>query len=184
MAEIKVERKGPPWWLWVLLALLAVALVWWAIAAFGDEDGEAPATEAAAVGAPAATAPASAATDERALTDIATVLDADDPSALVGREVDLRGVRVLEMVGDATFWVGRGPDQRIFVILDEQIPSPPPEVEGRVNVNAGQMVDIKGVMRRGGDLPGGDVLDQRDRDALGDGPVYIWARNADVASRP
>ena len=94
------------------------------------------------------------------------------------------GVQVLEMVGDATFWVGRSADERAFVILDEQIPSPPPEVEGRVNVNAGQTVDIVGAVRAGGDLPGEDVLDRFDRAAVDGRPIYIWARSVTVATRP
>jgi hypothetical protein len=75
-------------------------------------------------------------------------------------------------------------DDRAFVILDEQIPSPPPEVEGRVNVNAGQTVDITGSVRAGGDLPDGDVLDQGDRNAVDGRPIYIWAQSATVATRP
>lgn len=184
MAEIKVERKGVPWWAWLLLAILAVVLVWWAIAALSGDDVDdevlTPAGDAAVVD----TAPVGPATPGEAVTDIGALLDAENPTALVGREVRLEDVRVLEMVGDATFWVGRGADDRMFVILDEQIPSPPPDVEGRVNVNAGQTVDIVGSVRAAGDLPGGDVLDQTGRDAAGEGPVYVWAQSATVATRP
>ncbi|OHB38138.1 MAG: hypothetical protein A2882_05810 [Phenylobacterium sp. RIFCSPHIGHO2_01_FULL_70_10] len=110
-------------------------------------------------------------------------MDAQDPAALVGREVRLQGVSVQEMVGDASFWVGEDQDRRVFVILDEQIPSPPPEVEGRVNVNQGQTVDVQGSVRAGDDLPGG-VLDDEGRNALGDRPIYVWAQAAQVATRP
>ena len=115
--------------------------------------------------------------------DLAVLMDAQDPAALVGREVRLQGVSVQEMVGDASFWVGEDQDRRVFVILDEQIPSPPPEVEGRVNVNQGQTVDVQGSVRAGDDLPGG-VLDDEGRNALGDRPIYVWAQAAQVATRP
>jgi hypothetical protein len=189
MAEIKVQRKGVPWWAWLLLAILAIVLIWWAVEAFSGDDADEemapPATDAAVVDTAPVAAPGSpdGAAGER-ITDIGALLDAEDPTALVGREVRLEDVRVLEMVGDATFWVGRGANDRMFVILDEQIPSPPPDVEGRVNVNAGQTVDIMGAVRASGDLPGGGVLDQTGRTAAGEGPVYIWARSATVATRP
>lgn len=182
MAEIKVQRKGIPWWAWLLLALLAVVLIWWAIDTFGGEEAEPPLTDPAIVET-GPVAPEAPPADGEAVTDIATLIDAEDPAALVGREVRLQGVQVLEMVGDATFWVGRGAENRVFVILDEQIPSPPPDVEGRVNVNAGQTVDIVGAVRAGGDLPD-DVLDRFGRDAVSGEPVYIWARSATVATRP
>lgn len=185
MAEIKVQRKGPPWWVWLLIAVLAVSLIWWAVASFGGDDAEPPAADVAVVDTlPLDAPPAAREPSGAAITDLATLIDASDPTALVGREVRLQGVQVLEMVGDATFWIGRNRDDRVFVILDEQIPSPPPNVEGRVNVNTGQTVDIVGAVRAGTDLPGGDVLDQGDRNAVGTLPVYVWARSATVATRP
>ena len=188
MAEIKVERKGLPWWAWLIMALVAVALIWWVVAEMGDdEETDLAAPDVAIVETvPPPVMPMDPATGGQAgaITDIATLLDAEDPAALVGRQVRLEGVQGLDMVGDATFWVGRGDDDRAFVILDEQIPSPPPEVEGRVNVNAGQTVDITGSVRAGGDLPDGDVLDQGGRDAVEGRPIYIWAQSATVATRP
>lgn len=184
MAEIKVQKKGAPWWVWLIAALVAVAVIWWAVAEFGGDDTETAAVDVAVVETEPAAPVAPAPTPDAAITDIAAILDAEDPTALIGREVRLEGVQVLEMVGDATFWVGRGADARAFVILDEQIPSPPPEVEGRVNVNAGQTVDIVGAVRGGGDLPGEDVLDRFDRAAVDGRPIYIWARSVTVATRP
>lgn len=188
MAEIKVQRKGAPWWVWLLLAILAILLLWWAVQAFTGDDAE---VEPPVAGAVVEDAPpvspdgtAGEAAGQDAITDIGALLDAENPTALVGREVRLEDVRVLEMVGDATFWIGRGAGDRMFVILDEQIPSPPPGVEGRVNVNAGQTVDLVGAVRASGDLPGGEVLDRTGRTAAGEGPVYIWARSATVATRP
>ncbi|WP_375269078.1 hypothetical protein [Phenylobacterium sp.] len=186
MAEIKVQKKsGWPWWAWVILALVAVALIWWAMSAMGDEEEATVATTPPAVAtAPGAVGDETAGAVDRApITDLAVLMDAQDPAALVGREVRLQGVSVQEMVGDASFWVGEDQDRRVFVILDEQIPSPPPEVEGRVNVNQGQTVDVQGSVRAGDDLPGG-VLDDEGRNALGDRRIYVWAQAAQVATRP
>lgn len=187
MAEIKVQKKsGWPWWAWLIIAVLAVVLVWWALSAMGNDEDETPyATNPP----PAVTEPAVSGTETPStaqaepVTDLATLMDAQDPASLVGREVRLGGVAVQQMVGDASFWIGEGQDRRVFVILDEQIPSPPPEVEGRVNVNQGQTVDVQGRVRAGDDLPGG-VLDDEGRSALGERPIYIWARATQVATRP
>lgn len=187
MAEIKVQKKSRvPLWAWVILGLLALALLWWAANAFDRDVEKTVAVTPPVISAePVVAGPENVApqTNTVPLTDLGRLMNAEDPAALVGREVRLQGVPVQAMVGDASFWLGEGQDRRVFVILDEQIPSPPPEVEGRVNINRGQTVDVQGVVRAGTDLPDG-VLDQYGRAALGDRPIYVWARAAQVASRP
>lgn len=179
MAEIKVTKKSAvPWWAWLLLAVVAVALIWWAIATLGDDE-ESTAQTAPAV--PAEQAAPAAAGD--VITDVSTLLAANDPAALIGRQVRLDGVQIQEMVGDATFWIGPSADQRVFVVLNEQIPSSPSDVEGRVNVNAGQTVDLQGSLRAADDLPAG-VLDDAGKRQVADRRIYIWAQTAEVASRP
>ena len=199
MAEIKVQRKsGVPWWLLLLLVVLLFGLIWWFVARAGGEDddtilaSDAPAAAGAtavadgergggeavtgtptATGAPAAGEP---------VTDMNTILTAGDARSLVGRDVRLEDVPVQQMVGDAAFWIGATAGQRVLVILNEQIPSPPPSVEGRVNVNAGQTVDIRGRMRAADDLPGSAGLEQRERDAARGQQVYVWAESAEVVS--
>ncbi|MBU2136970.1 MAG: hypothetical protein KKA45_12325, partial [Alphaproteobacteria bacterium] len=100
MAEIKVERKGLPWWAWLIMALIAVALIWWVVAEMGDDEDDLAASDVAIVETvPTPVMPMDPATggEAGAVTDIATLLDAEDPAALVGRQVRLEGVQVLDM---------------------------------------------------------------------------------------
>ena len=191
MAEIKVQRKtGVPWWLLLLLAVLAFGLIWWLVARSGNNDAD---TDLLAEAPPAATAPGLAGGDAGAtatgepaagdaVTDVNTILNAGDARTLVGRDVRLEDVAVQEMVGDAAFWIGASGGERVLVILDQQIPSPPPSVEGRVNVNAGQTVDVRGRMRAATDLPPAAGLEPREREAARGQQVYIWADSAEVVS--
>ena len=53
MADIPVKprRTGTPWWLWAVLAVVLLALVWFALELFGDDEAEADRTEAVELGA-------------------------------------------------------------------------------------------------------------------------------------
>lgn len=152
MAEIPVERKsgGIPWWVWLLLAALIVGLLIWMFS--GDDEAEtaaAPAT-APAVVAPAVETPAPVGTDVAAagpITDLATITGAAGLTSMVGREVQLSGVPVQAVVGDRTFWVGTNEGQRALVVLNEEPTPAQPGVEGRYDVNAGQVIDLTGTIR-------------------------------------
>ena len=144
------QKKGMPWWVWALLALLLIGLIWFFVA-LGDD------TEEGAANDPAATATATevsepTATDEPEavegqVTDLTVFFDAEDPASLVGSEVQLQqGAAVQSVVGDKTFWVGPGQDQQLFVFLEEE--GDPAGVEGMVDVNAGQQVTISGTIEK------------------------------------
>lgn len=176
MTEIPIERKssGVPWWVWLLGALLLIALLFWLLS---DNDREevaavAPVEQSAVVAAPAAEAGGP-------ITDLATLTSAGGLAALVGREVRLSAVPVTSVVGDRTFFVGEGP-QRAFVVLNEQ-PAPGNDVEGRYNVQQGQMVDVNGVVRRTGDSAlSGDPVEglPTGQDAV------IHAQSLNIVQRP
>lgn len=145
MAEIKVEKKGSPWWLWVLGAVLVLALLMWLLGnndRVGDREvAEAPMTT------PRTTPYMDEPTESAAgpITDLATLANVDAQAA--GRTVQLERVRVLNVVGDRTFYVGENDAQRVFVVLN-QAPTPGTPTEGRYNVQAGQMLNVNGVVRR------------------------------------
>ena len=187
MAEMRIQRKSrAPWWLWLLPFVLLLALIWWlaSVLADGEDDRiagaaglEDPVAVAPAAGAPA---PQGAAAGEP-ITDLAAITGAADARALAGREVRLSGARVGRMIGDATFWIGSG-QKRVLVILDQVIPSEPRTVEGRVNVNSGQSVDIQGRLRAADDAPPDGVLGAEGRRLLAGQQAYIWADAVQVAT--
>ncbi|MET1755825.1 hypothetical protein ABVV53_10195 [Novosphingobium sp. RD2P27] len=137
MVEIPVERKsgGVPWWVWVLLVVVALGLlIWWA----SDDEVVPVETETAAVVAVPPAGPT-------AVTDISMLLP-QIPADFVGREVQLNGVQVQEVVGDVGFWIGPSAEQRIYAVLTEER-TPETAMEGEADVNAGAMADITGTIR-------------------------------------
>lgn len=79
------------------------------------------------------------------LTDVLVIVAAPDRPSLVGRRVRFTDVKVQDVVGDTTFYVGPSATQRILVDLDEQ-PAPNSDVEGGVDVNPGQTISFTGVV--------------------------------------
>ena len=187
MAEMRIRRKsGGAWWLWLLLLVLLLALIWWLVTALSDrhddriagaEGLEEPVAASSAAGARSV----EGATAGEPITELAAITGAADAGALAGRPVRLSGARVDRMIGDATFWIGSGQD-RVLVILDQVIPSEPRTVEGRVNVNSGQSVDIQGRLRAAADAPPEGVLSAEDQRQLADRQVYVWADAVQVAT--
>ena len=154
MAEIPVEKKGGiPWWVWLLL-LLALALLLWFLLADNDDDVEAVATEDDAAliadpdddGLPEVTDAAG-----ETITDLALIANNSDGS-LDGRRVELTGVTAGSVPEDAGFYIlAPGTTQeRVWVVLEE-VRTPDTPIEGRVDVDQGDTVDIVGVMRRAGE---------------------------------
>lgn len=164
MTEIKVEHDkrggGVPWWVWAILALLIVAaLLWWLL----DDDDDAelvrepvtaemvapiePVGTPGAIGDAGAIAPGdqTAAGAAGPITDASLLYDGIDQQ-MVDRPVRLSGVRILEVVGDAGFWVGENEQRRVYAILDE-VRTPDTPTEGRVDLNPGQLVDLNGIVR-------------------------------------
>lgn len=165
MTEIKVERDdkgGMPWWLWPLLALILVAaLLWWIL----DNDDDAKAVRepvaAEAVVTPVPVVPIvttgtegnmaaggnqmAGGTGSGPITDASMLFGGIDQS-MVGRPVQLSNVPVMQVVGDAGFWIGENEQRRTYVVLNEQR-TPNTPTEGRVDVNQGQRISLNGTIR-------------------------------------
>lgn len=184
MAQIPIEehKSGSSWWLW-LLGLILLAGVIWLLAGLFDE----PEAEPVAVAPEVVEAPAYEPEPMGAITSVSTILDASDPATLAGRDVQLDGMRVTEVIGDSTFYVtatDADTDRRLFVVLDEQMNTPPPSVEGRYDVTEGQMVSVMGSLRE---------LDRTDPDVWGitgneaermmNDEVYLRAQSLDITSQ-
>lgn len=205
--EIPVKKNsGSLWWLWLAVALTLIALfLWWVLAAGRNEElseamDDAPAILATAppmlepvAGDPASSTnvatPASPTNmgappvidgDPGLITDLATVMNAEDPTDLVGREFQLTGVRVLRVVGDRTFWVGNGPERQVFAALRE-VPPPGWPTDADININPRQTISMSGVVRR----PGENAFGGRPLQDMPPGtPIVLHAERAEVLTRP
>jgi len=80
------------------------------------------------------------------ITDVVVIASAPDQQSLVNRQVQFANVPVQSVIGDRTFWVGSGNDQRLLVVLDEALDSG--NTERALDVNAGQTLTMNGIVRR------------------------------------
>ncbi len=155
MANIPVERKdGTPWWLWLLGLLLLGGLIWLGAELFDNEpDADEIAGTEDNVGM----------IDDAELDDDLTGLAGggveDEISSLaalatgtanVGREVNLRGVRVINVVGDSSFFITESGDDRVLVVLEDlgEEERGAEGSDGRYNVDEGETLDVRGTVER------------------------------------
>lgn len=132
MAEIPVTKKsGLPWWVWLLLALLVLALIYFLFLAGDDDVDTVERTDVEVV------------ETAGVITDLTTI-EQGTAATLAGRRVDLDGVTVESMAGDRGFTVTDGLGASAFVVLQEVVPGPDSGADGDVNVDAGQTLDITG----------------------------------------
>lgn len=148
MAEIPVEKKSSMAWLWWLLLLAGIiALLWWALAGDDDDtvdtlDDDVVATDTMDTDDTLDTGDALNTGEVTAITGLAGLAGLGD---MIGREVELSGVAVNEVVGDEAFTVGEG-DNETLVMFDEER-TPNTAMEGNVDVNPGSNVTITGTVR-------------------------------------
>ncbi|MDT0576729.1 hypothetical protein RM533_11130 [Croceicoccus sp. F390] len=121
MAEIPVEKKSSMSWLWIILAIIVLALLAWWI--FSDDD-DVVATADNDVVATEAMAPAMLA---------------------VGERVDLDNVRVTSLAGDMAFNADVN-GQNMLVVFN-QVPTPGDATEGEYDINPGSMLNMEGEVR-------------------------------------
>ncbi len=153
MAEIPVTKQtGSKSWLWILLALLAVALLaWWILADNEDETAGYVADDTVAASTVAPTGMLTA-----------------------GETVDLDGVEVSSLAGDMAFYIEMN-GQRVPVFFD-QVPTPGDATEGEYDINPGSIVNIEGEVRSATDtLPA-----NADPSILGDSQNYIFANSIEM----
>lgn len=179
MVEIPVERKsGVPWWLWALGLLLLGLLLWWIL---DEPDPDVAAVDPIATEAvlPAAVEPApieAAAVAGPPISDVILIVDAPDRPVLAGREVRLANMRVLDVVGDRTFFVGPDANRRLFVVLNEAVPG-----DSAIDINPGQTVNLQGVLRR----PGDGVIGGQPIEGMPAGTdLFLHAQTAEIVKRP
>lgn len=146
MADIPVQKKtgfGMPWWLWLLLAILIIALLVWLLADDDDASVSAGQTQNTQLATPTQSRGVDRASGP--VTSIAALVDATSNMAMAGREVDLEDVAVQSLAGDMAFWVGENPANRVFVVFDQQR-TPDLNKEGKLDINRGSSVNIEGIV--------------------------------------
>lgn len=173
MAEIPVHKKGGiPWWVWLLLALIIAALLWWLLA---DNDRADPVTDPLVTETtPVIDETVIADTTVGPITTMGALMGAPLAS-MIGREVVLTGVPVESLEGDQAFYIGDSPTNRALVVFNEQ-PTPGMAMEGNVDVNPGSMVTLRGTVRDGAATPPPGTTTPLPAGA------YIEASNVDVVS--
>jgi hypothetical protein len=176
MPELDIQRRettGMPWWVWLLIAVLAVALIWWIIAATtGDRElaemtpGVAPTEQVAG-----------AREDAGDLTSaewLPLAAMRANPDNYFNQSVSGIGT-VAEVASDQGFWIEqRG--ERVFVVKDEPLVATPAlttgqqvSLQGTVH-NPDNMQEVAGVMQ----------LDEATLKMLQGEPAFIKAAAIEV----
>ncbi len=163
MADMAHDRKSNLSWLWWLLLLAGIAALIYFIVKPENEGAEQALanddTSAAIADPDDDDLPeiAGATADGEAITDLALIATTSDGS-LEGRRVELTNVRAGSVPEDAGFWLEAGDDSRVWVVLEE-VRTPNTPIEGRVDVDRGDRVDVVGIMRKATDgAPAGAAI--------------------------
>ncbi len=120
------------------------------------------------------------------ITDVLLIV-VPDPTPLVGRRVRLTNVKVQDVVGDRTFYVGANENQRVLVVFEEEA-TPNTPIDGKVDVNKGQTVAINGVIRQ---MPSvdearrrfGKLMNEAELKALANQRIYIQTDDPKIIKR-
>ena len=117
--------KRKPWWLWALLALLALAILLFALAQCGNSSGNSTDPASTAAPAPSSAPGGGAGAGQGSLTAEGTSLlpvaqGASSNAGLtshVGKAATAQGVLVQSVPADEGFWVGPSETDRVWVQL-------------------------------------------------------------------
>ena len=137
MSTIPVERTGTPWWVWLLGALVLLALIWFLVAALGDDDSDVVVADN----------DADVAVVEDPNPMVAATPPVADPADVEATALDLSNLYVTRVVGDRTFFVAPSEamsDQETLVILDQNNSPEVVGIEGQVDINPGQRIALTG----------------------------------------
>lgn len=92
------------------------------------------------------------------LTDVVAILAVPDKATLIDRAVQLDGIIVQRVTGDKTFFVGPSAEQEFLAVIADEEPSPTTPIEGEVDINAGQTVNLIGTIQQ---VPSIEEMQQR-----------------------
>lgn len=169
MAEIPVEKKSSMAWLWVLLALIVAALLFWLLAA-GDDDVDPVVANTTETEMVETDAPIAADAMPMTLTAILA-----QPQSYIGQQFSGE-VGVSGPLTDRGFWIENDGARMFALIMDE-----PREVP--VDIDAGQRLRISGgTIRAGGEVGEleGAPLDDDTRAVLAEQDVFLIVDEARI----
>lgn len=173
MAEIPVKRKSSLAWLWLLLAILVLALLaWWVLS--DEDEGDRVSTEVVTESM-IAESPVTTSAGTTTPMSIAAVLS--NPAAYVGRDDFAAEVTVPEVPTDRGFWI-EGEGQRMFAVLIDN----PQEVP--IDINAGQRLRVANGMIRDAsfvDRMPGKPLDADTIALIRDQPAFLVVDEENIA---
>ncbi len=124
------RRPGVPAWAWPLIPLVLGALAL-GLSLRGANDQRAGSSQPTA---------------GNAVTDMLTVVNAADKSTFVGRPAEFANVKVQNVTGNRSFWIGPNKDQQLFVVADDPSNGGPPAAAAQVQ--SGQNVTVSGVIEQ------------------------------------
>ncbi len=172
MAQIPVERKSGSPWAWIVGLIALAALVWIVVAVVNDNDdqvAEAPGSytdttgeaepglaENGPMGQTELGVPDTTASVAGTVTNYTSLTTATDPSDFINKKVELHDLRVDRVVGDSTFVIMRSNDgtQNMLLVQMRQMGESrnpnelPIGVDGRYDINEGDVVDVYGTVQR------------------------------------
>ncbi|MDZ4738129.1 MAG: hypothetical protein SGJ07_17440 [Rhodospirillaceae bacterium] len=175
MAEV-YDKKSPPMWVWIvgaIIALIVIFLIWNWMRPIAPVVTSPPMVTAPAP------APAPAASTAPATTAVAPVaLIVAVPADYFDRDVS-GTARVADVPTDRGFYLEEN-GRRMLAILGKDF------TEKQVNVNAGQMVRVSGVVRASSKLDEAEVgsLQPATRDLITKEPVYLVVKQVEILARP
>lgn len=178
MAEIHMEKRerSSMGWLWILLAILLIALlVWW----FWPDEPEIAAIDTT----PTPMTATAVVTDPvtPAANTVATLAAiTSDPQQWVGKEYSGM-VTVVEVPTDRGFWIEEN-GARMLALVDDG------PAEAPIDINQGQQIRIRGTIRDAAYLPNlpGKPLDADTKALVDQNPVYLVAGESaiEIVDRP
>lgn len=129
MVKIPIQKKSSFNWLWLIPAIVVIALIaWWLM---GSDD-----------------------TETSQYNNSSTAVIASNGAFAIGDSVQIERATVTELTGDMSFMINHE-GQDYLVVFDERR-TPGEATEGRYDINAGQTINISGeVMAANARMPSG-----------------------------
>ncbi|NCN85529.1 MAG: hypothetical protein GW808_07130 [Sphingomonadales bacterium] len=166
MADDIKEPRSRYGWAWAIITIgMFLGLVFW-VFNLGDELSDTPPTVEEQMTSELANpqvitidiTPDPIVVEATEMTALADLVGSEQIADLVGRAVDLQAVPVESVVGDMAFWIGDSADRRVYVLFD-QVVTPDTPIEGKVDIDRGDRVNISGEVRSADSIPEGVTAD-------------------------